>query len=167
MSTRSVSYGSPEVKNADVEGASAFVETQDMFGEEGSGVDPVYQAKARILNDAFQQIGMGRYQVCSISSKMMHSEHSRRFLGLVAFIHGHWLRMVLVSSNYVGRMPCSYSSIYRDNLWPIVTSLILTPVVSEFGFDGPWLKLGQNIGLLVGAAFWGVASDVWGRQYVS
>lgn len=30
--------------------------------EEGS-VDPVYQAKARILNHALQEIGMGRYQV--------------------------------------------------------------------------------------------------------
>lgn len=97
---------------------------------------------------------------------VMHSEHSRRFLGLVAFIHSHRLRVVLVSAIYVDSMPCSYASIHRDNLWPIVTSLILTPVVSEFGFDGPWLKLGQNIGLLVGAAFWGVASDVWGRQYV-
>lgn len=54
----------------------------------------------------------------------------------------------------------------RDNLWPIVTSLILAPVVNEFGFAGPWLKLGQGIGLLVGAVFWGVASDVWGRRCV-
>ena len=30
--------------------------------DEGS-VDPVYQAKARILNHALQEIGMGRYQV--------------------------------------------------------------------------------------------------------
>ena len=30
--------------------------------EEGS-VDPVYQAKARLLNAAIQEIGMGRYQV--------------------------------------------------------------------------------------------------------
>ncbi len=48
----------------------------------------------------------------------------------------------------------------------IVTGLILDPVVNEFGFQGPFLKLGQNIGLLVGAAFWGVGSDVWGRKYV-
>lgn len=48
----------------------------------------------------------------------------------------------------------------------IVTGLILDPVVNEFAFQGPYLKLGQNIGLLVGAAFWGVASDVWGRKYV-
>lgn len=30
--------------------------------EEGS-VDPVYQAKARLLSAAIQEIGMGRYQV--------------------------------------------------------------------------------------------------------
>lgn len=29
---------------------------------EGS-VDPVYQAKAKVLNDAIQAIGMGKYQV--------------------------------------------------------------------------------------------------------
>lgn len=28
--------------------------------------DPVYHAKARILNHAIQDIGMGRYQVCRI-----------------------------------------------------------------------------------------------------
>ena len=34
---------------------------EDMF-EDGT-VDPVYQAKARLLNSAIQEIGMGRYQV--------------------------------------------------------------------------------------------------------
>ena len=34
---------------------------EDLF-EEGS-VDPVYQAKARVLNAAIQEIGMGKYQV--------------------------------------------------------------------------------------------------------
>ena len=33
--------------------------------EEGFN-DPVYQAKARILNHAIQDIGMGRYQVSTI-----------------------------------------------------------------------------------------------------
>lgn len=47
----------------DVEAAAAHGETQDVYDEEESGVDPVYQAKARILNDAFQEIGMGKYQV--------------------------------------------------------------------------------------------------------
>ena len=33
----------------------------DLFSDET--VDPVYQAKARILNKAIQDIGMGKYQV--------------------------------------------------------------------------------------------------------
>ncbi|KAJ3510192.1 hypothetical protein NLJ89_g4822 [Agrocybe chaxingu] len=53
---------------------------------------------------------------------------------------------------------------FADNLWPIVTGLILPPVVNEFQFKGPFIKLGQNIGLLVGAAFWGVGADLWGRR---
>ncbi|KAG2055936.1 hypothetical protein BDR06DRAFT_301564 [Suillus hirtellus] len=51
------------------------------------------------------------------------------------------------------------------NLWPIVTGLILTPVVNEFNVLGPWLTLAQNIGLLVGAASWSIAPDVWGRRW--
>ncbi|KAG6835635.1 hypothetical protein H0H93_016327 [Arthromyces matolae] len=86
--------------------------TQTIFTNDA--LDPVYQAKAQILNEAIQDIGMGRYQ---------------------------W-----------------------DNLWPVVTGLILAPVVNEFNFNGPFLKLGQNIGLLVGAVFWGVGSDIWGRK---
>ena len=43
-----------------------------------------------------------------------------------------------------------------DNLWPIVTSLILTPIANEFNSTKPpLLSLSQNIGLLVGAIFWG------------
>ena len=52
---------SPKAGNAGVRVLAA--ETQDVYDEGESGVDPVYQAKARILNDAFQEIGMGRYQV--------------------------------------------------------------------------------------------------------
>ncbi|OBZ68823.1 putative MFS-type transporter PB1E7.08c [Grifola frondosa] len=112
-------------KSADIEGrfSTLHVETHDVYDEEESGVDPVYQAKARLLNDAFQEIGMGRYQ---------------------------WYLFIVAGFGW-----------FSDNLWPIVTGLILAPVVNEFGFEGPFLKLGQNIGLLVGAAFWGVASDVW------
>ncbi|TFK89694.1 MFS general substrate transporter [Polyporus arcularius HHB13444] len=113
----------------DVEAKRAItVDTHDVFSEEESGVDPVYQAKARLLNDAFQEIGMGKYQ--------------------------QWYLFIVAGFGW-----------FSDNLWPIVTGLILDPVVNEFGFQGPFLKLGQNIGLLVGAAFWGVGSDVWGRKW--
>ncbi|TRM60728.1 major facilitator superfamily domain-containing protein [Schizophyllum amplum] len=96
----------------------------DVFG--GDTIDPVYLAKAHLLNRALQDIGMGRY---------------------------NWWVFVVTGFGWLA-----------DNLWPIVTGLILTPVVNEFVFDGPFLKLAQNIGLLVGAVFWGVGADIWGRR---
>ncbi|KAI0632310.1 MFS general substrate transporter [Trametes polyzona] len=118
---------SPEKRRStDVEAYAIHAETHDIFDDDPA-VDPVYQAKARILNDALQEIGMGRYQ---------------------------WYLFIVAGFGW-----------FSDNLWPIVTGLILDPVVNEFGFQGPFLKLAQNIGLLVGAAFWGVASDVWGRKW--
>ena len=48
-----------------------------------------------------------------------------------------------------------------DNLWPIVTSLILTPIANEFSpSKPPLLSLSQNIGLLVGAMFWGFGCEI-------
>ncbi|KAF5348501.1 hypothetical protein D9756_009643 [Leucocoprinus leucothites] len=102
----------------------ASFKLQAVLGEEG--LDPVYHAKASILNEAIQEIGMGRYQ-----------------WGLSIVTGFGWL---------------------ADNLWPIATGLILPPLLQEYNFEGPFLKLGQNIGLLVGAAFWGIGSDLWGRR---
>lgn len=91
--------------------------------------DPVYQAKAHVLNDAIQSIGMGRYQ---------------------------WHLFFLIGFGWAS-----------DNLWPIVTSLILTPVTNEFSVSRPpLLSLAQNIGLLVGAVFWGFGCDIFGRRFV-
>ncbi|KAJ5605209.1 hypothetical protein N7510_010363 [Penicillium lagena] len=53
-----------------------------------------------------------------------------------------------------------------DNLWPIVTSLILPAIENEFHpAQGPFLTLAQNIGLLVGAVFWGFGCDIFGRRW--
>ncbi|KAK7046985.1 putative MFS-type transporter PB1E7.08c, partial [Favolaschia claudopus] len=89
-------------------------------------VDAIYQAKARILNNALQDIGMGRYQ---------------------------WTLFVLTGVGWLSK----YSA-------QIIVSLILVPVINEFHVQGPFLKLSQSIGLLVGAAFWGASVDVWGRR---
>ncbi|KAL4911834.1 major facilitator superfamily domain-containing protein [Aspergillus aurantiobrunneus] len=52
-----------------------------------------------------------------------------------------------------------------DNLWPIVTSLILLPVTYEFRVSHPpLLLLAQNVGLLAGALFWGFGCDIFGRR---
>lgn len=60
--TDSESSKAEKRRSPDVEAHTIPVETHDIFDND-SGVDPVYQAKARILNDAFQEIGMGKYQV--------------------------------------------------------------------------------------------------------
>jgi hypothetical protein len=59
-----------EEKKVDVAGQTApagpiQADTADVYQSEEGSLDPVYQAKARILNDALQEIGMGKYQVCS------------------------------------------------------------------------------------------------------
>ncbi|KAF5329762.1 hypothetical protein D9619_009282 [Psilocybe cf. subviscida] len=54
---------------------------------------------------------------------------------------------------------------FADSVWPLITGLILTPVINEFHFDAPFLSLAANAGLLVGAVFWGVGCDVWGRRW--
>lgn len=54
--------GDPEKARDDkAESTSIAVDSasDDLFLD----TDPVYQAKARILNEALQEIGMGRYQV--------------------------------------------------------------------------------------------------------
>jgi MFS family permease len=90
-------------------------------------LDPVYAAKARILNNAIQEIGMGKYQW--------------QLFGVVGF---GWA---------------------SDNLWPVVTGLIFTPVDNEFSPKrAPILTLSQNIGLLIGAIFWGFGCDIFGRR---
>lgn len=91
-------------------------------------LDPVYDAKARVLNRAIQDIGMGWYQ---------------------------WQLFIVVGFGWAS-----------DNMWPIVTSLIFTPIRNEFQPDRPpFLTLAQNIGLLFGAAFWGFGCDIFGRKW--
>ncbi|KAG8884902.1 hypothetical protein FRB98_002100 [Tulasnella sp. 332] len=46
----------------------------------------------------------------------------------------------------------------------IHSGIILTPVITEFHFQGPYFELSQNIGLFVGAIVFGLGSDIWGRK---
>lgn len=53
---------SPSVESVkDLSSQPTILSGQDLH-DEGS-VDPVYHAKARVLNQALQEIGMGKYQV--------------------------------------------------------------------------------------------------------
>ena len=80
-------------RTIDVELAQ-FGFTKDMYDESESGVDPAYQAKARRLNEAFQEIGMGKYQVC------VHPFAS--FGGMGVCRSGRSARSSLVHVMYVG-----------------------------------------------------------------
>ncbi|CDO68083.1 hypothetical protein BN946_scf184788.g14 [Trametes cinnabarina] len=101
------------------------VASADLF-EDGT-VDPIYQAKARVLNAAIQEIGMGKYQ---------------------------WWLFAVAGFGW-----------FADSVWPLLGGLILSPVVNEFHFNGPFLSLALNIGLFVGAVLWGFGCDIWGRRW--
>jgi hypothetical protein len=68
-------------------------EMEDIY-DEGS-VDPVYQAKSRVLNRALQEIGMGKYQVRILMLAFSLERHDR--VNLVGFICRRRFRMVFVS----------------------------------------------------------------------
>ena len=52
-----------------------------------------------------------------------------------------------------------------DENTQLLSGLILTPVVAEFGFKPPYLSLALNVGLFAGAVIWGVGCDIWGRRW--
>ena len=61
-------------------------------------------------------------------------------------------------------IPPSTDSHTSDSVWPLITGLILSPVVSLYNFQSPFLSLAVNVGLLVGALLWGLGTDIWGRR---
>ena len=48
-----------------------------------------------------------------------------------------------------------------------MTGLILAPTLNEFHYNGPFLSLAMNIGLLAGAILWSFGCDIWGRKSVT
>jgi hypothetical protein len=78
---------------------------EDVY-DEGS-VDPVYQAKARVLNRALQEIGMGKYQVCVLVPGFRLECHNR--FNIVGLICRRRFRVVFVSN-------CDINSLFaRDS----------------------------------------------------
>lgn len=59
---------------------------------------------------------------------------------------------------------------FADNAWPVATSYILQRLneVDKVHYPegkAPYLTLAQNLGLLVGALFWALSSDIIGRRW--
>lgn len=70
---------------------------EDMY-EDGT-VDPVYQAKARLLNSAIQEIGMGKYQVRSQKSSRWCWRIDRALSSAVVSLHRRRVRLVRVCTS--------------------------------------------------------------------
>ena len=90
-------------KTVSVESIETKVQ-EDLY-EEGS-IDPIYQAKAHVLNRAIQEIGMGRYQVCfkewiDVSVKLIPRI-------VVAPVHDCGLWLVCVRSTIFGLCPSKH-----------------------------------------------------------
>jgi hypothetical protein len=62
--------------NSQSEKYPSYAATEDLFPDDHNALDPIYQAKARVLNNAMQEIGMGRYQA-SLLSVRVSSTHTR------------------------------------------------------------------------------------------
>ena len=74
--------------------------TEDVYTE--GSLDPVYQAKATILNDALQEIGMGKYN------------------WMIFVVTGFgWLACVLIN---LMRAAKTDIRLHSDNLWPVGTT---------------------------------------------
>ncbi|CAI5756205.1 unnamed protein product [Candida verbasci] len=94
--------------------------------------DRAYLAKSKLVSNAIQKIGFGKYQI-----------------GLFFVAGFGW---------------------FADNLWPVATSLIIPRLNSIDGVHppvgkAPYLTLAQNLGLLAGALFWSLTSDIIGRRW--
>ncbi|KAK6461224.1 putative inorganic phosphate transporter [Scheffersomyces coipomensis] len=99
---------------------------------EESDTNRTYLVKSKILSNAIDDIGFGRYQT-----------------GLFFVAGFGWL---------------------SDNAWPVATGLILARLDEVDGVHSPvgrapYLTLAQNLGLLAGAAFWSLSSDIIGRRW--
>ncbi|RDW93482.1 MFS transporter [Aspergillus mulundensis] len=120
--------------NAQEKGVAGELTIESLRAEIESGVvvsghDSAYDRKAKIINRAIQDIGMGRYQ---------------------------WGLFTLCGFGWVA-----------DNLWLQGVALTLTPLSMEFGIsesESRFATCSLFVGLIVGATFWGIASDIIGRR---
>ncbi|CCE80552.1 Piso0_003671 [Millerozyma farinosa CBS 7064] len=123
--------------NSTLDGDVKSVSNKDVFTSEyviydDNDFDRVYLSKSKIITDAIDKIGFGKYQI-----------------GLF-FISGFgW---------------------FSDNAWPIAVGLILSRLNEVDGVHAPtgkapFITLAQNLGLLAGAFFWSLSSDLIGRRW--
>ena len=110
-------HGSEKVVKADLETTTLRkIESND--AHDGS-LDPTYVAKAKLINDAFLEIGMGRYQVGLLLTSV-----SVRYLSVTPFFSGIFLSSPVLATYRTCIHPPSAArpTQFRfdsDNLWPV------------------------------------------------
>jgi Sugar phosphate permease len=143
------------------DGESVAIQDEDTAIPSGQ-IDPVYEKKAKVLNRAVRPyqsvIILGSVGVAEFKEAHVLTYSQIQQIGMGAY---QWQLFVVISFGWAS-----------DNLWPVTTSLILPPLIVEFlgpspnaSRIAPLLTLGQSIGLLLGALFWGFGSDAFGRRW--
>ncbi|KAE8147553.1 MFS general substrate transporter [Aspergillus avenaceus] len=140
MSGSDVESNANSLDKASSQEKGAYVPQGDVLTLEGlraevesalasSGHDSAYDRKAKIINRAIQDIGMGRYQ---------------------------WELFFVCGMGWIA-----------DNLWLQGVALTLTQLSLEFNISESHVRFttcALFVGLIVGASFWGIASDAIGRR---
>ncbi|KAJ7126619.1 MFS general substrate transporter [Mycena crocata] len=121
--------------------------TEKLNDYDETTVDPVYHAPAKKLDDLYDDTTVD--PVYHAKTRVLNT--AIQDIGM-----GRYQYYLFV---------CAGFGWFADSVWPLISGLILTPVIAEFNFNGPFLSLAGNVGLLVGAIVWGLGSDVWGRKW--
>ena len=74
--------------------SNAWTEDKELLGS--ADIDPVYYAKMHLVNQAFAEIGMGRYQVCLLLIVIIHVDSDNPSVVVIRCC-GLWV--VCVSTN--------------------------------------------------------------------
>jgi hypothetical protein len=90
-SSESRPHGSENVVKADLE-TTTLGKFESNDAHDGS-LDPTYLAKAKVINDAFLEIGMGRYQVGPLSTSVFV-----RHLCVTPFFSGIFLSSLVLAT---------------------------------------------------------------------
>lgn len=92
---------SSEKHKDDVVSSEVVIQADTENVYEHDSLDPVYAAKAKILNDSLQEIGMGKYQVRpSLNSSCKVVLLSRSHPQVVS-IYRRWVWLVLVRNAHI------------------------------------------------------------------
>lgn len=90
--------------------------TQNIFTEDV--IDPIYQAKAHILNDALQEIGMGRYQWWAVCFSAQLEAILSTAQGIICS-NRLWVVDVSPTELSSHSLLTLGSGLDSDNLWPV------------------------------------------------